>query len=128
MQVRNHLVKAIHDSGGKILAGSDAPEWLLTYGWTLHRELEALVAAGLTPYDALVAATRNPAEFLGATREWGTIERGKRADLVLLGANPFDDIRNTTRIAGVSVGGRWLEPGELQRMVRIATDKLALVP
>jgi imidazolonepropionase-like amidohydrolase len=128
IQVRNHLVKAIHDSGGKILAGSDAPEWLLTYGWTLHRELEALVAAGLTPYDALVAATRNPAEFLGATKEWGTIERGKRADLVLLGANPLDDIRNTTRIEGVSVGGRWLESGELQRMVRVATEKLALVP
>jgi hypothetical protein len=116
--VRNRLVKAIADSGGRIMAGSDAPEWFLGYGFTLHRELESLVAAGLTPYQALVAATRTPAEFLGATAEWGTIEVGKRADLVLLSANPLVDIRNTTRIQGVVVGGRWLERPELDQLIR----------
>jgi hypothetical protein len=122
--VRNRLVKSIADSGGKIMAGSDTPEWFLGYGFTLHRELESLVAAGLTPYQALEAATRNPAEFLHALREWGTIEPGKRADLVLLSANPLEDIRNTTRIVGVSVGGRWLEPPAMKQMLASATWRI----
>jgi hypothetical protein len=122
--VRNRLARAIADSGGKIMAGSDTPEWFLGYGFTLHRELENLVAAGPTPYEALAAATRNPAEFLHALSEWGTIERGKRADLVLLSANPLTDIRNTTRIEAVSVGGRWLERPALDRMVQRAIKRL----
>jgi imidazolonepropionase-like amidohydrolase len=126
--VRNQLVKAISDSGGKIMAGSDTPEWFLGYGFTLHRELESLVATGLTPYQALAAATRNPAEFLHALREWGTIEPGKRADLVLLLANPLEDIRNTTRIEGVLVGGRWLGPAVLRRMVLTTTRRLGAGP
>lgn len=124
VEVRNHLVNAIFNAGGRILAGSDAPEWFLGYGFTLHRELESLVAAGLTPWQALAAATRNPAEFLHALSEWGTIEPGKRADLVLLSANPLDDIRNTTRIEAVSVGGRWLERATLQRMIQTAARSL----
>ena len=117
IEVRNKLVKAIHDSGGKILAGSDTPEWFHVYGWGLHRELQALVQAGLTPYQALVAATRNPAEFLNQTGEWGTLEPGTRADFVLLSANPLADIRNTERIDAVAVGGRWLDRAELDRMI-----------
>lgn len=128
VDVRNKLVKAIADSGGKLLASSDSPEWLHAYGWALHRELEAFVGAGLTPYQALVAATRNPAEFLGATAEWGTIERGKRADLVLLSANPLEDIRNTQRIEGVSVGGRWLDRSELDGMIRRGTRAIDGAP
>ncbi len=124
VEVRNRLVKAIADSGGKIMAGSDTPEWFFGYGWTIHRELESLVAAGLTPHQALAAATRNPAEFLRASGEWGTIEKGKRADLLLLEANPLEDIRNTTRIAAVSVGGRWLDRGERERMIEAAVERL----
>ena len=74
------------------------------------------------------AATRNPAEFLHALREWGTIEPGKRVDLVLLSANPLEDIRNTTRIEGVLIGGRWLEPAVLRRMVLTATQRLGAGP
>ncbi|HEU5039709.1 MAG TPA: amidohydrolase family protein [Gemmatimonadales bacterium] len=128
VEIRNELTRRIAAAGGKIMAGSDTPEWLMAYGWTLHRELEALVAAGLTPYQALEAATRNPAEFLGASREWGTIERGKRADLVLLSGNPLEDIRNTTRIEGVAVGGRWLAPPELQRLIATASERLNGAP
>jgi imidazolonepropionase-like amidohydrolase len=124
VEVRNQLVKAISDAGGKIMAGSDAPEWFFGYGFTLHRELEALVAAGLTPYQALSAATRTPAEFLHALTEWGTIEPGKRADLVLLAANPLEDIQNTTRIEGVAIGGRWLERPALERMIQTAARRL----
>jgi imidazolonepropionase-like amidohydrolase len=124
VQVRNAIVKAIVDSGGRIMAGSDTPEWFHVYGWALHRELQAFVTAGLTPWQALEAATRNPAEFLGAGAEWGTIEPGKRADLVLLAADPLADIRNTTRIEGVSSGGRWMGKPELERLVRTAVTRI----
>ena len=124
VEVRNQLVKAIADSGGKIMAGSDTPEWFFGYGWTVHRELESLVAAGLTPYQALAAGTRNPAEFVRASREWGTIEKGKRADMLLLEANPLEDIRNTARIEAVSVGGRWLDRAERERMIEEAAKRL----
>ena len=124
VEVRNRLVKAIADSGGKIMAGSDTPEWFFGYGWTIHREMESLVAAGLTPYQALAAATRNPAEFLRSSKEWGTIEQGKRADLLLLEANPLEDIRNTARIEAVSVGGRWLDRAERERLIGEAVERL----
>ena len=124
VQVRNALVKAIVDSGGRVLAGSDTPEWFHVYGWALHRELQAFVAAGLTPWQALETATRNPAEFLGAGAEWGTIAPGKRADLVLLAADPLADIRNTTRIEGVSSGGRWMAKPELERLLRTAVTRI----
>jgi imidazolonepropionase-like amidohydrolase len=127
-EVRNQLVKAVADAGGKIMAGSDTPEWFFGYGFTLHRELESLVAAGLTPYQALAAGTRNPAEFLHAASEWGTIEPGKRADLVLLAANPLEDIRNTNRIEGVGVGGRWMERPELERLIQNAAQRLSGAP
>ncbi|HEX2209127.1 MAG TPA: amidohydrolase family protein [Longimicrobium sp.] len=117
IEARNRIVRAIHQAGGRILAGSDSPEFFLVYGWTLHRELQSLVEAGLPPYAALEAATRNPAEWLGALAESGTVEPGKRADLVLLDADPLDDIRNTTRIAGVMRAGRWYAAEELRRMI-----------
>lgn len=124
VDVRNRAAKAISDSGGRILAGSDSPDWFMGYGWTLHRELEALVGAGLTPYQALVAATRNPAQYFNAEREWGTIETGKRADLVLLSANPLERIQNTTRIDGVAVGGRWMTRDELDAMIKAAVERI----
>jgi hypothetical protein len=121
VEIRNRAAKAISDSGGKILVGSDAPDFFMAYGYSFHRELQSLVEAGLTPYQTLVAATRNAAEYLGASKEWGSLEKGKRADFVLLDANPLVDIKNSTRIQGVAIGGRWIERAELDRMV----DKVA---
>jgi imidazolonepropionase-like amidohydrolase len=121
-RVRNQLVKAIREAGGKVMAGSDTPELFLVYGFTLHRELQNLVAAGLSNYDALAAATSTPAEFLKAFDTFGSIELGKRADLVLLTANPLDDIANTEKRAGVMVRGRWLSQAELQKQL----DEIAL--
>ena len=76
--IRDQLVKEIKAAGGRIMSGSDAPEWFFGYGYTLHRELESLVSAGLTPHQALEAATTTPAAFVGAMTEWGRIEPGMR--------------------------------------------------
>ncbi|HYJ88748.1 MAG TPA: amidohydrolase family protein [Pyrinomonadaceae bacterium] len=113
--VRNRIVKAIHDAGGKILAGSDTPEWLMLYGYTLHRELRALNEAGLSNYATLASATRNPAEFFGTIEQTGTVEKGKRADLLLLEANPLENIANTERRTGVMLKGRWFAQTELDK-------------
>jgi imidazolonepropionase-like amidohydrolase len=121
VELRNKMLKAIADAGGRIMAGSDTPEWFFGYGYTLHRELESFVLAGLTPYQALAAATCNPAEFLHASNEWGTISVGKRADLVLLTANPLEDIRNTTKIDAVCIGGMWLVKDKLKEMIRVGS-------
>lgn len=115
VRLRNRLVTAIHDAGGKIMAGSDTPEWLLLYGYTLHRELRTLNEAGLSNYVTLAAATRNPAEFFGTLKSTGTVAKGKRADLVLLEANPLDEIANTERRAGVMLKGRWFPQAEMNK-------------
>lgn len=86
-----------------------APEPGAFPGFGLHDELRLLVEAGLTPLQVLQSATLNPARFLGRTDDLGTVEAGKLADLVLLDANPLEDIGNTRRIRAVVVDGRLLE-------------------
>ena len=105
--IRNKITKAIYDAGGRVMAGSDTPEWLMLYGHTLHLELIDLRDAGLSNYAALEAATRNPALFFGTLDKTGTIEKGKQADLVLLEANPLEDIANTQKRAGVMLKGKY---------------------
>lgn len=122
LAIRERLIKGVVDSGGRIFAGSDAPGGLQGYGWGLHRELQHFVRAGLTPYQALQTATIWPAEWLQS--DAGTVAVGQRADLVLLDADPLADISNTTRIAGVAVGGRWMERPELERMIDEAGRRL----
>lgn len=122
--VRNRMVKAIVDSGGSIMAGSDGPGGLMGYGWTLHRELQMLVDAGLTPFQALQSATTVPARYLRAERDLGQVAVGQRADLVVLDADPLADIRNTMHIRAVAVGGRYLDKPELDDMVAAAAARL----
>ncbi|HKP37552.1 MAG TPA: amidohydrolase family protein [Pyrinomonadaceae bacterium] len=118
IRIRNKIVKAIHDAGGRVMAGSDTPEWLMLYGYTLHLELIDLRDAGLSNYAALEAATRNPAMFFGTFDKTGTIEKGKRADVVLLEANPLEDIANTQKRAGVMLKGKLLYPGGNESVAR----------
>jgi imidazolonepropionase-like amidohydrolase len=101
------LVKAFTDAGVPVLVGTDASIPIVVPGYSTHQELEELVAAGLTPYQALAAGTSMAQKFLGA-EDAGTIEAGKRADLVLLDANPLEDIRNSRAIAGAVIRGTML--------------------
>jgi imidazolonepropionase-like amidohydrolase len=89
-------------------AGTDTPIAFAVPGYSLHSELEFLVRAGLSPLEALQSATVRPAEYFSLQDEMGSIDVGKRADMVLLDANPLDDISNTKSIAGVVTKGRWL--------------------
>jgi imidazolonepropionase-like amidohydrolase len=115
LDTRRRIIRELHAAGAGLLLGSDAPQVWNVPGFSTHRELESLVAAGLTPWQALETGTRNVAEFFGTSKESGTVETGKRADLVLLEADPLTDIRNTTRRAGVMLRGHWLPQAEIDR-------------
>lgn len=114
IELRHRLLKALHEGGVPFVLGSDAPQRWNVPGFSIHRELAALVAAGLTPYEALETGTVNVARFLGRLDTAGTVAEGRRADLVLLEASPLDDIANSARIAGVMLGGRWETRAELE--------------
>jgi hypothetical protein len=111
------LVGAMHRAGVEILAGTDAENPFCYPGFSLHDELGLLVQAGLSPMEALQSATRNPARFMGREKDLGTIEPGKLADLVLLDANPLEDIANTRKIAAVVQGGRPFSRDALDEML-----------
>ena len=121
LETRRKLIRALHAGGAGLLLGSDAPQIYNVPGFSIHRELEALVAAGLTPYQALETGTRNVAVFFGTSGQTGTVAEGKRADLVLLDGNPLTNIRNTGRRSGVMLRGRWLPQAEIDsRLAGIA--------
>ncbi len=111
IDVRRKLILALHEAGALLLLGSDAPQIFNVPGFSLHHELQFMVAAGLTPYAALQTGTTAPAHFFGINT--GTVETGRIADLVLLDANPLEDIGNSSRVHGVLVAGRWATAVEL---------------
>lgn len=115
--LRRRVIKALHDRGVPFLLGSDAPQLWNVPGFSAHRELGALVAAGLTPYQALRTGTVNVARFMGEDGRAGVVRAGARADLLLLDANPLDAIANSLRVNGVVVNGRWIGPTERGRML-----------
>jgi imidazolonepropionase-like amidohydrolase len=108
------LTGAAHRAGVRVLAGTD----YIVSGPDLHRELQQLAAAGLSPADVLRAATLSPSEYFGLQDRSGTVESGKVADLLLLDANPLDDVRNTQRIAAVVFNGNLYERADLDRISR----------
>jgi len=119
------LVGLMQKGGVKILAGTDSAAPYVVPGFSLHEELALLVKAGLTPMEALQAATRNPAEFLGHLDSQGTVAVGKNADLVLLDSNPLDDIHNTQKIRAVILRGKLLDRSALDQLV-INGEKFAV--
>ncbi len=117
VEFHRRLVRALKAEGVPMVAGSDALTSGVVGGFSLHEELELLVGAGLSNEEALASATRLPAEWLGVAGDRGTIEPGKRADLVLLDADPLANIANTRRIAGVFLSGKWTSRATLDAMM-----------
>ena len=120
-EVLQQLVQGFQSGGVRMLVGTDALNTGVVPGFSVHDELAELVAAGLTPYQALRAGTANAAEFVGVQDTRGTVASGREADLVLLDANPLTDIANTRRIDGVMLRGRWFSRAQIAVML----EKLA---
>lgn len=126
VSVQRRLALALHRAGGRLLAGTDS----YLQGFALATELAELEASGLTPWEVLMVATRNPAEYFGEAGAWGVVKPGARADLQLLDANPIDGLGALARRAGVMVAGRWYPAADLvRRLERVAAaDPAALRP
>jgi imidazolonepropionase-like amidohydrolase len=118
LEFQRKLVKALEDAGVPLLCGTDASDVGPVAGFGIPAELRELVADGLTPYQALQTATVNPARYFGRSAEFGTIESGKRADLVLLEGNPLQDIGQMRAIAGVMARGHWEDRKKLDEAVQ----------
>lgn len=112
------LTKAFYEKGGKLMAGSDTILPGLVPGYALHRELKEMVDAGLTPFAALQTATTRPFEFLGEINTAGTIDVGKRSDLVLVDENPLKDISGASKVSGVLMRGRWIGADEIKKRMK----------
>ena len=120
IQLRRKLLKALHDGGVPVLLGTDSPQLFSVPGFSIHREMRVMVESGMTPYQVLASGTRKVAEFYGATDEYGSVATGQRADLILLNANPLEDVAHLADRAGVMVKGRWLPESEIQERLKKA--------
>jgi len=115
LALRRRMIKALHEAGVGMLLGADAPQIWNVPGAATLREAEAMVAAGLTPYEALAMGTINVARFYRQASTFGTVAPGRRADLVVLSGNPLDDIRNLWKLEGVVLKGTWHSRAALQK-------------
>jgi imidazolonepropionase-like amidohydrolase len=122
MQASLQIAGKMHTAGVPLMAGTDTTAPFIFPGSSLHEELALLVQAGLTPMEALQAATKLPAEFLRKLQTQGTIEQGKVADLLLLDANPLDDIHNTRKIRALILRGKLLDRNALDEMLAKEED------
>jgi imidazolonepropionase-like amidohydrolase len=117
------VLDVMHRAGVPFVAGTDVGSAFLIPGFSLHDELADLVNAGFTPMEALQSATRDAARFSGQEKEWGTIQKGRLSDLVLLDADPLADISNTRKIRAVVANGRMFDRRTLDTML----DQVAAV-
>ncbi|MEQ9298249.1 MAG: amidohydrolase family protein [Cyclobacteriaceae bacterium] len=118
LALRRKLILALHRSGQGLILGSDAPQVFNVPGFSIQRELLAMVEAGLTPLEALQIGTLNPARYFGEEDTFGQVSKGMSADLILLDANPIADITAMSQISGVMVRGKWLDRGFLDIELR----------
>lgn len=129
LDLRKRILKALADGGAGVLMGTDSPQLFNVPGFALHRELRVMADAGLTSQQILesgtVAVGRYVREHLGLSDSFGTVAPGQRADLVLLGSNPLDDLDNLTDRVGVMVRGRWVPREEIDRGLEALAAKHA---
>ncbi len=117
------LVKSMYEAGVPVVTGTDALNPMSMPGFAIHDELAELVGVGLPPWEALRASTVRPSEFMDTSGEWGTVTVGLWGDLVLLSADPLEDISNTREIEGVMRRGRWLPRTEIhEQLERFASQ------
>ncbi len=119
------LTKTLYDRGANMVAGTDTGNPFVIAGFSLHDEFQYMHDAGLSPYQALLTATVNPAKMLGIEDRAGTIEKGKDANLVVLDGNPLADIKNTRAIAGVMARGFWLSEEDMRKLLDTVAAKNA---
>lgn len=123
LEIRRQILKELHDAGAGILLGSDAPQIFNVPGFSMHEELAEFVESGLSPFEALETGTVNVARFYEALDERGTVAEGMIADLILVRANPLDDVANVRDPAGVMLRGHWIPGSEIeQRLEQIAAS------
>lgn len=120
---RTRLLRELHQGGVKVLMGTDSPQQFSVPGFALHRELLRMRDAGMSNYEILKSGTANVGEYFAKQDSFGTIQPGKRADLVLLNANALTDITNTAKIDGVMVRGRWLSRSELDGQLKKIAER-----
>lgn len=130
LELRRRFLKTLADSGAPLLMGTDSPQLFMVPGFSLHREIAEMAAAGMRPYQIYETGTRNVARYVSTALKqdgrFGTIVAGNRADLVLLEANPLESVGNLTRRAGVMVRGRWLPKSEIDRQLADLAERMAL--
>lgn len=115
IQIRLDLIRALHDAGAGLLLGSDAPQFFNVPGFSLHHEMAVMAEAGLSPFEVLRTGTVNPAVFFEAPDDHGRVAEGMLADLILVEANPLENLGNVRKIAGVVRDGRWFSREEIER-------------
>jgi Amidohydrolase family len=116
-RIQQRILKALRDRGVTILFGTDSPHIFNVPGFSIHREMRLMREAGLTPYEVLKTATRNPGDYFRAKDRFGIIELGARADLVLVNGNPLHNLDHLTAPLGVMVRGRWIAEREIRRQL-----------
>jgi hypothetical protein len=123
INIRTKLIQKLDEKGASFLLGSDAPQVFNVPGFSIHHELKAMKEAGLSNYKLLQSGTLQPAIFFGAKGKYGSIETGAASDLILLDANPLEDVSNAQKIAGVMVGKNWLSKSEIdEKLAEIASN------
>jgi imidazolonepropionase-like amidohydrolase len=116
------MTRALHDAGARLLLGTDCGNPFVLAGFSVHEELSNLVDAGLTPHEALLAGTRDAAEFVGASGQFGVVAVGARADLIMTEGNPLEDVSAVAEPAGVMVRGTWLTEEELTERLDLLAE------
>jgi imidazolonepropionase-like amidohydrolase len=118
---RRILLRRLNDAGVTILMGTDSPQIFSVPGFSLHREMQAMADAGMTPYEILETGTKNVGDYFRGQDNFGTVGVGQRADFILTNSNPLEDVANVADRAGVMVRGRWLSEESIQeRLAEIA--------
>ncbi|WP_430967939.1 amidohydrolase family protein [Spongiimicrobium sp. 2-473A-2-J] len=121
--IRRQLMKKLQDNGHGMLLGSDAPQLFNVPGFSIHHEIDGMVKAGLSPLEILQSGTINPAKFFGMEGAFGEIKAGAAADLLVVNANPLENIGALKQVSGVMVQGKWLSKAEIDaRLAKIAEN------